>query len=619
MAGFKRQQRKEKTPRRSDFQLSLDRSNLKSFKMNASSEPYPIYLGVWTNWSRGSVMGLTLTMTRNNADLLIALVAFYVAFVGGRIWRVFCFACHSIVSSKSNKPRHGTYHQHQVIMRNSPSAPNAVVALVQVLWAWRSTKGRPTGVLVITLFLAAFFSLAFLVASSFSSRLSTVAGDEVLIARGRCGWLDQGEDNFDGFIGVYSPHISKLFLNAANYAQECYGENRSGLLGCNKFVQQALPFTVDTNAPCPFEPGLCRTNTSNIRLDTGLIDSNDHIGLNAKPEDRVLWRRVLHCAPLVTEGYKTRQSQSFDLNNKRVSKPIVRYHYGKSAALDAESAEDFTYEYVDETQWDFNMSLTDNSYSLSSTAAYSLEGGFLPSTGGYAINGTRAPIGFVPISGLTSVMPQADVSILFLSSNGMPFINATTDEWYSATTAFRNMSLPGWYNTSAPAYLQDEPASPLGCLEQRQFCSPNNLSEDGQPMCTPLTGMMEVPYVTEPIIKNPEREMNYFKWFYNVGTSPQDTMNHLVSFLHATVLQSRFSVSRNAQGPLPDNQWQVEVQHMFSTLLASLQQSFVHAAAVPAVPGLDEFIIGPGSEQTEKLCQNQVCNCTENESSCLYT
>ncbi|KAM7183172.1 hypothetical protein V8F33_013748, partial [Rhypophila sp. PSN 637] len=96
-----------------------------------------VYLGVWTNWSRGPVMGLTLTMTRSNADLLIAFVAFYIAFVGRRFWRIFCFACHSIVSSRTGQAREGTYHQHQVILRNAETATSGVVALVQVLWAWR--------------------------------------------------------------------------------------------------------------------------------------------------------------------------------------------------------------------------------------------------------------------------------------------------------------------------------------------------------------------------------------------------------------------------------------------------------------------------------------------------
>jgi hypothetical protein len=44
-----------------------------------STVEYPVYLGVWTNWSRGPVFGSTLTLDRTNASLLIAFVAFFVA------------------------------------------------------------------------------------------------------------------------------------------------------------------------------------------------------------------------------------------------------------------------------------------------------------------------------------------------------------------------------------------------------------------------------------------------------------------------------------------------------------------------------------------------------------
>jgi hypothetical protein len=43
------------------------------------STSYPVYLGTWINWSRGPVFGATLTLTRNDANLLIAFVAFFVA------------------------------------------------------------------------------------------------------------------------------------------------------------------------------------------------------------------------------------------------------------------------------------------------------------------------------------------------------------------------------------------------------------------------------------------------------------------------------------------------------------------------------------------------------------
>ncbi|KAM7189076.1 hypothetical protein V8F20_010284 [Naviculisporaceae sp. PSN 640] len=577
--------------------------------MEAAGEQHPVYLGVWTNWSRGPVMGMTLTITRSNANLLIAFVAFYVAFVGRRFWRIFCFACHSIVSSRSGRPREGTYHQHQLVMRNAETATSGVVALIQVLWAWRTTKGRPVGLLVITLALATLCSVTSIVASGFSSRLSSLPGDEVLIRGRRCGFIAETRENLDSYASVYSPYISKMFVNAANYAQECYGKNQSGLLGCNTFVKKSLPFTVDTNATCPFDPALCKSQTGNIRLDTGLLDSHDDIGLNAKPENRVLWRKTLHCAPLVTEGYKSEHNQSID---GKTPKPMVRYHYGKWAALSPDSRDNYTYEYVNDPLWEYNISAPDASYNLYSTAAYSDGDELVPSTGGYQIEGTLAPVGFTPIPELRSVYPQADIAILFLSSNNMPYMRPTNDPWYSATTPFRTLSHMDYNTTSQITYLQDEPSSPLGCVEQRQFCTPRRKAADGtSPLCTPLVGIFDIPYVTEPLIPGEDDpdfepgELNYFKWFYNLWITPQDTINHAISFLHATALQSRFSISRNTQGPLPDNQWQLEVQHLFSTLLSSIQQAFVHAANVPEVPGLDEFIIGPGSDQSDNLCLNQ--------------
>jgi hypothetical protein len=44
-----------------------------------STDQYVVYLGKWTNWSRGPVFGATLTLSREDANLLIAFVAFFVA------------------------------------------------------------------------------------------------------------------------------------------------------------------------------------------------------------------------------------------------------------------------------------------------------------------------------------------------------------------------------------------------------------------------------------------------------------------------------------------------------------------------------------------------------------
>lgn len=42
---------------------------------------YPVHIGIWTNWSRGEILGLTLTLKRREGNLLLAFTAIFVAFV----------------------------------------------------------------------------------------------------------------------------------------------------------------------------------------------------------------------------------------------------------------------------------------------------------------------------------------------------------------------------------------------------------------------------------------------------------------------------------------------------------------------------------------------------------
>jgi hypothetical protein len=44
-----------------------------------SADRYPVYLGFWVNHSRGPVFGGTLTINREEGNILIAVISFYVA------------------------------------------------------------------------------------------------------------------------------------------------------------------------------------------------------------------------------------------------------------------------------------------------------------------------------------------------------------------------------------------------------------------------------------------------------------------------------------------------------------------------------------------------------------
>lgn len=120
---------------------------------------------------------------------------------------------------------------------------------------------------------------------------------------------DYTDESVDA-VTIISPYISQITNSAANYAQQCYSTNTTGLFDCTSLVTDHLPATVDNQAPCPFQDGICRSNSSNLRLDTGFLDSREDLGLNTPDEQRILYRQVLHCAPLDPTDFAVNVSTS---------------------------------------------------------------------------------------------------------------------------------------------------------------------------------------------------------------------------------------------------------------------------------------------------------------------
>lgn len=315
-----------------------------------TSVTYPVFLGTWTNWSRGPVLGSTLTVSRENGNLLIAFIAFFVAFVGSRLWRILCLALHSVGASQD--PRDGPHHQKQAVFRNAGSAASGLWSFFQILLAWRSVSPHVWQTILPALAAAVLCTLGFSVASVFSSQISSSTGDDVLLLGSNCAWVDISEEaTLSEIASVWGPYHAQTWVTSANYAHDCYLSGSSGFVQCGTFPVNKLPLTVTSNATCPFAEGMCRTNDSNIIVDSGLLDSRDHFGLNAPENHRMQWRMVMHCAPLVTEGYKA------DMNDT-ASRPVTRYYYGPTTNIYT-GEKNFTYEYVNERYWNFNISQTD--------------------------------------------------------------------------------------------------------------------------------------------------------------------------------------------------------------------------------------------------------------------
>jgi len=208
---------------------------------------------------------------------------------------------------------------------------------------------------------------------------------------------------------------------------------------------------------------MCRTDSANLILDTGLLDSHHHLVINAPPNERILFRQVLHCAPMTTRGYT--RSYTGDHAN------YTLYDYG--SLFWPTNGLNFTYK-VKDVQYQYNHEFGDKTES-NYIVAY-VESFFLVVTANkcynyrpfasYVLNGTNGFIlDFIPCQEIWR--EDADTFLIFLSGNGVVFVEPMNDTWYRAT----DLDLAvGAISGKRQTYRPVEAASPLGCTEQFQFC-----------------------------------------------------------------------------------------------------------------------------------------------------
>jgi hypothetical protein len=276
-------------------------------------------------------MGATLTLSRADGNYLLSFTALFISLVSARFWRILCFIAHKKFSTP--EPRDALHHQRQAILRNSASPLSSLWTILQLVWTWRRVADRLLARAMPVIITAALCAAALTLAGGFSSQLLTGTGNEVLLDGSSCGILDPGRN---GSRTAIMTHQSNQLFNAANYAQQCYSVNTSRAFDCTKFVQPTLTSIIDRNAPCPFENGICRSNVSNIYLDTGHIDTNKFLGINSPATQRILFRSTLRCAPLETQNYS--HNITLPAGN------FTRYYYGTSRRNEDQN---FTYQAPD--------------------------------------------------------------------------------------------------------------------------------------------------------------------------------------------------------------------------------------------------------------------------------
>ncbi|KAF2271752.1 uncharacterized protein EI97DRAFT_427646 [Westerdykella ornata] len=552
------------------------------------AETYHVHLGFWTNWSYGKIEGATLTLTRRNGGLLVAFLAIFIGATGKSFWRIACFVLHRLLSNPT--PQDGIYHQLQAILRNSAAAQDAAWSLGHVVWGWRvpARFRKPFPRLFAIITFAIVVSVSFGVAGIFSSQITTDTANEVLLKGDNCGPLEGNDvEDWDGYVNLFSPLQWKRVTTYANYALQCYyGNVTAGQEDCFPYLRPKLKTTVTTNASCPFDSEMCKSQTENLIVDTGFLDSHSDLGLNSVPEDRFQMRLVHHCAPIVTEGF----SAPFKANDTDVE--TMRYYYGP-----LNSRANYTQE----------MPMLGSEFDIFNKSTY--RPWRSRPRADYGINVLKTYSGtpyitdtfsmFTPIPQLNHT--DADVMLFFLSSPGITFMEPVDDPWFSA---HRQGPREGnvMHNRTRPTYLQDEPARVLGCTFRMQYCNPN-IPEGDEGRCTPLAGYVDDRFDITSLYKDSQQKAK-FRWAIDVFQLGFFSISGIVDSMGVSALVARQGLAANSQGPLPNNQWQREVQHWVGASLASIQGSFVEMANGPPGPQYERFRKAPENSTQETVCQN---------------
>ena len=179
------------------------------------------------------------------------------------------------------------------------------------------------------------------------------------------------------------------------------------------------------------------------------------------------------------------------------------------------------------------------------------------------------------------------------------------DPWYSAHINFPgNVFRDGALTGNSSVWFRDNPVSVLGCAQQYQFCNPNLPANTS---CTSLTGLELASNMTDGLWQSPAQNVSYYS-IVDVFGDYGIALDDIVGALGVSSLTARNSWNDiiGVQGPLPNNQWQLEVQYWHSISMALLQRFIVEQATGPTSETVYPWLVKPQTKEEQVQCHNQV-------------
>jgi hypothetical protein len=163
------------------------------------------------------------------------------------------------------------------------------------------------------------------------------------------------------------------------------------------------------------------------------------------------------------------------------------------------------------------------------------------------------------------------VSLVFLDSSELLYLNRTTDPWFSATTPADN-------STEDAGYFADQDSGVLGCAMRRLMCNPLLPDETG---CVNLFANNET--IIESLKKawpdSQDQHVIYPLMVAQAESGIAGAPETWYSIPGVPTLLSRNTLMDSVQfAHLPNDRWKDEREHLYKASLAVLQSALVQYA-----------------------------------------
>ncbi|KAK4168361.1 hypothetical protein QBC43DRAFT_341595 [Cladorrhinum sp. PSN259] len=531
--------------------------------------------GPWRDHSLRGWYASMITVDVGTAALIISGLTIFITLVSGRFWAIVVYAMYQLRAANGEKDV--LHHQHQLAYRNSSSNLDAIWNIIRIGWAWR--RRAHLNVLRTLLFLLppVICFAGFTAASLFSTKVTTPAyrASRVRVAPRNCGYLNWNSPenyNMNGNLSeegtrVYGKWWTENILASRIYARSCYTNRAVDSPSCNVLPVQQFQYTTSETEPCPFAEKRCLLGQdTSFRMITPWLDSHEHFGINAPPNQRVSIRRSATCSVLNVNDLTAKAPGSSQGSN------IWYYFLGSSGLRSPNSP---TYE-VSDTNQNSNFP-----FKILSYTAVAYEQNSIP--------------GWQPIFDFNRT--DADVSLFVLNQNSMIHPFPVDDPFFAAHR--KQGPAAGIFNNN-PFYTADNITTFMACAEQLQLL--NNANN----VTTALSSSIAIWYQRHNIGLSEVQSETAWRVLSPVYLSLMGRGMYTGQGEVLRASQSAFYTFMSER--LPDTQWQVELQGWFEEALASHQLLAVSFAS-KNMEGLSPYaqvLQYNASSITNGLCKTQL-------------